>query len=354
MYRNLTGTKNQMKNQLAKYEGSSRFVLLGLLSSPEGKYFLYGEDPSFAHFQSGCSQMAWIMLQNNHLQHSMEIIRADLVKFEIYRLYTYRVVFTVLKKATAKIRAKKRREERVAKVIGFVKVFSKTTVTMSFFFLFANKVSASDFSGNSFPSDFPGPFQNEPLPVIAQEKQRLLLRNAVLLTLGIAALGGAGYLLSSRAVPYFVKLAPRLKEIKETWIPPVIEVVTILPTLPDAFKVLDFVPVPKFLKIPFSQDLSTLSSRISETLEFFSVIEGDPLFTLERHRDKSFKLMELMSEHIDNLSVLARSADRETFVTKVALLNEALMRVCAKNVLLESTCNLIQHRKIDFLKSKLK
>ena len=352
---------NQTAGQVP--EENYRFVLLGLLSSPEVKDFLYGEDPSFVHFQSGCSQMAWIMLQNNHLQHSMETMRADLVSsrnFQIYTLYTYGVVFTVLKKATAKIRAeteaKKRREERerVAKVIGFVKVFSKTTVTMSLLFLFANKVSASDFPGNSFPSDFPGPFQNEPLPVIAQEKQRLLLRNAVLLTLGIAALGGAGYLLSSRAVPYFVKLAPRLKEIKETWIPPVIEVVTILPTLPDAFKVLDFVPVPKFLKIPFSQDLSTLSSRISETLEFFSVIEGDPLFTLERHRDKSFKLMELMSEHIDNLSVLARSADRETFVTKVALLNEALMRVCAKNVLLESTCNLIQHRKIDFLKSKLK
>lgn len=347
---------NQMANQVS--EKNSTVVLFGLLSHPKVKDFFYGEDPSFVYFKSGCSQMAWIMLQNKHLQHSMETILADLVSSPDFQIYICCACGAAFKKMSAKIRAeteaKKRREERVAKVIGFVKVFSKTTVTMSLLFLFANKVSASDFPGNSFPSDFPGPFQNEPLPVTAQEKQRLLLRNAALFTLGIAALGGAGYLLSSRAVPYFVRLAPRLKEIKETWIPPVIEVVTILPTLPDAFKVLDFVPVPKFLKIPFSQDLSTLSSRISETLEFFSVIEGDPLFTLERHRDKSFKLMELMSEHIDNLSVLARSADRETFVTKVALLNEALMRVCAKNVLLESTCNLIQHRKIDFLKSKLK
>ena len=100
--------------------------------------------------------------------------------------------------------------------------------------------------------------------------------------------------------------------------------------------------------------MSTLGARIEETLDFFLVLEAHPSFTLKRYRDKSFHMLELISEHIDSLALLNGLAGDGKFAEKVFLLNDAFSSICSKNKVIESYCSMMQTQKLNDLLSKAK
>lgn len=296
---------------------------------------LYGEKlPAFV-FGSAFSQMIWDTLENTLLQDCQEIL------LDIYRrkiaIFFCRVFITYnasLKKSKKKRLAQEKRTARFKRAAGFVK--SGAGLTLTFFFLFSNQVSASDF-------------QNNPIEPTLQEKRRLLIAKAAILTVAVLALGTLGYVLSSRAMPYFMRLAPSLKK---NLISPLLDVLPSLPILPSTLDVLEhvfeFLPVPSFLNIPFSSELSTLPERISQALEFLAVVEADPVFSLKRYKKKAFHIVSLMAGHIDDLTALVVENKGEFLGNsgKIVLLNEAFQRVCYKTRALEAHCLEVQTERL--------
>lgn len=320
------------------------FVLRWFFSN-QVQDFLSESDSSGLSLGSGYAQLAWLSLQHDHKKRCLlTLLGQNPFLLTIYVAHHIAVSNNSFKKA----RQQKEEEERARLLNRVLTFLSQTSVTMTILFLFANKVSASDFPGNSFPNPN-GSFQNAPLVLepTVQEKQRLLLRKVALLAVAVGTLGAVGYLLSSRAVPYFIRLAPRLKE---TLVPPVLDVLTVLPALP-GLEILEFIPVPSFLTGPFSQRVSTLGVRIDQALDFFSVLEADPAFLLQRYRAKTFQMIELMADHIDNLAVLSVLSRQEEFKPKMALLHDAFAHMCFKNKAIESYCFMMRKQTLNNLTS---
>jgi hypothetical protein len=329
----------------AKEEKGSAVVFsalfLGWFCSGEVKAFLFEIDPSRLAFESSSAQLAWFSLQQEHKKTSLVIL---IMNNPILRSFFMSRTAAVLSAFANSIAKTRQEEERARLMKRVLKVLSQGSVTMSLLFLFANKVSASDFPGNSFPN---GSFQNTPLELTVQEKQRLLLKKVAFWSIAVGTLGAVGYVLSSRAVPYFIRLAPRLRE---TLVPPVLDILTVLPALP-GLEVLEYIPVPSFLTGPFSQKVSTLGARIEEALDFFSVLDGHPAFPLQRYRLKSFEMLELMADHIDNLAVLSALSGGDQFKGKVSLLNDAFTNLCSKNKVIESYCLMMRNQTLNDLLS---
>lgn len=316
-------------------------LFLGWFCSGEVKAFLFEIDESRLAFEPSSAQFVWFSLQQQHKKESLVIL---MVTNPILRSFFMSRTAAVLSAFANSIAKKRQEEERARLMKRVLKVLSQGSVTMSLLFLFANKVSASDFPGNSFPN---GSFQNTPLELTVQEKQRLLLKKVAFWSLAVGTLGAVGYVLSSRAVPYFIRLAPRLRE---TLVPPVLDILTVLPVLP-GLEVLEYLPVPSFLTGPFSQKVSTLGARIEEALDFFSVLDGHPAFPLQRYRLKSFEMLELMADHIDNLAVLSALSGGDQFKGKVSLLNDAFTNLCSKNKVIESYCLMMRNQTLNDLLS---
>lgn len=304
--------------------------------------FLSGKNISTFSFSSGSSQMAWVILQNNYLS----MCHVNLVKDHIYASFfehtnkklirskavrlrweeKRRVILFEFDNIVRRSKAKSlRRQEREARRAGFIRVLGQGSVTLAFFFFVSKPAFASDFQNNLMG-----------LEPTLQEKKGLVVKKVAILTLGILAVGVVGYVVSSRAVPYFIRLAPGLKKDLVSPILNILPTAALTTTGIDVIKGKgrEFLRVPYFLTSPFSSDLTTISQRVSEAIEFLGKVNADPLFSLTKHKHESYNIMLLMDRHIDSLTALVVDNKEQLRLHsgKIILLNEAYQRLCTDNI----------------------
>lgn len=276
--------------------------------------FLYGKNIYTFGFDSGPSELAWFILQNAYLQRcQLTLVMSHFTKVLLHG----NKIFS----SSRRLRREKRREKTRAR---FIKFLGQASVSLAFFFFSSNQVLACNSQNNSFE------------PTI-EEKNSFLIKKVAFCMIGLLALGAVGYVLSSTTVPYFIKLAP---SVKKNIVSPVLDILptVLVNTLPTGIDVIgisnkgsEFLRVPHFLSSPFSSDLSTLSERIFEAIEFLGKVEAYHRFSLQKYSNESYNIMSLMVSHIDSLTALVGES-KGNHSTKIILLNEAYNRVCTKNL----------------------
>ena len=288
--------------------------------------FLYGKNISTFVFGSGSSELTWFTLQNAYLQ------RCQLNLIMSYFTRAFLDGSKIFFSRSRRLRREKRREKTRTRA-RFVKFLGQASVSLAFFFLFSNQVLACNFQNNSLE------------PTIQEKSSFLvLLKKIAFCMIGLLALGAVSYVLSSRTVPYFIKLAPSLNKNIGS---PVLDIlpIAVVNTLPTGIdligisnkvsnKVRESLRVPYFLNSPFSSELSTLPQRIFEAIEFLGKVEADPLFSLKKYKNESYNIISLMARHIDSLTALVGENKEQLGLHsgKIILLNEAYNRVCSNNV----------------------
>jgi hypothetical protein len=161
---------------------------------------------------------------------------------------------------------------------------------------------------NSFQPQLTELTQLNPVQPMIQAKKYLLIKKVARWTVAGLALGTVGYgtyVVSVKAMPYLLKLAPSFNK---NIVPPILDVLpTLPPALPMVLRSVDhFLEVPEFLTLPFSSQTSGFSQRIAQAIEFLGVVEAyHPRFSSKRFHKESYRIISLMSAYIDGLTQLA-------------------------------------------------
>lgn len=161
---------------------------------------------------------------------------------------------------------------------------------------------------NSFQPQFTELTQLNPVQPMIEVKKHLLIKKVARWTVAGLALGTVGYgtyVVSVKAMPYLLKLAPSFNK---NIVPPILDVLpTLPPALPMVLRSVDhFLEVPEFLTLPFSSQTTGFSQRIAQAIEFLGVVEAyHPRFSSKRFHKESYRIISLMSAYIDGLTQLA-------------------------------------------------